>query len=669
MSVKLIRRTYPGLHRLLGVTTQPHRVSQYGGMGTSPAEDTIVIPTRIQRSSTDILKALAGTVGRDTSGPHYKYSDDPYLAPYSNLTKRSYALSKESGRKAARWIRDQNPELFTHRPDDPFIERFYPKTKYSEEGEEGLSDVGGDTLTQLVARGEVTDAITVYNVCKNKGVELGDEVLQGLLELLCFYNCEDPLEAEWVEERWYRQTSTTMRKTWKDNGLPEEVFAAISKKESPAYCALIRGMAQYFQVDRAWQLYQECREKGIPLDTGTYNALIRVASFMRDAADLRWQLVKELLGDMAEGGVEPDLGTLNATLEALTQVAGWRQAKDISLQVLAEFRQQGIQPSLATYYYLLTIHCRERGPRSHILLDILDHIEGQTFTLQDPKDISFFVTAMQVARNHVKSMEAAQRVDAFLHKGEHKLLIGDSYKESVYYRHYFAVSCATLPIDEFMNMYEELVPHVYTPEPGIMEEVIETVRVSGALHHLPKLWSDMILFDYTTREKIVALMLSSLTEHHPPAQDEELTRRLATIAKDIWRRVQEQDPGRRNRIQWTGHMVGDVLEVLVRCGEYHTAQEVLREASTAPQNILGFLSAQALTTLLTAAVERKHADTAVDVVLYSQDAGHQETGQMAVQVRSSLPLTARQRAKITSVAGLDAIFTDPPNPTAPTPGT
>lgn len=45
-------------------------------------------------------------------------------------------------------------------------------------------------------------------------------------------------------------------------------------------------------MDRAWQLYQETLEKGIPLDTETYNSLIRVASFMREGSDLRWKLVK-----------------------------------------------------------------------------------------------------------------------------------------------------------------------------------------------------------------------------------------------------------------------------------------------------------------------------------------------------------------------------------------
>lgn len=652
----------PSLRRLLGRGAA--RVSRQAGMGTAAAEDKIVIPARIHRSPTDILKALAGTVGRDTTGPHYKYHDDPYLTPCSNLTKRSYALSKESGRKAARWIRDQHPQLFTHRPEEPFVEGFYPKTEYSEDGKGGGGEVSGDTLTHLVGRGQVSDAITVYHLCGKKGVELSEDVLQGLLEMLCFYNCEEPLDSTWVEERWFRQATPTVRKTWKDQGLAEEVFAALPNKGSPAYCALIRGMAQYYQVDRAWQLYQECCEKGIAVDTATYNALIRVASLLRDAADLRWQLVKELLSAMADSGTRPDLGTLNATLEALTQVVAWRQARDLSLQVMSEFQQQGVQPSLATFYYLLTIHCRERGPLSHILLDILDHIEGRSFTIQHPMDTHFFVTAMNAARTHLESLEAARRVNALLRHGDNHLLIGDSYKESVYYRHYFVLSCNALPFDKFMEVYSELVPHVYTPEPGVMQEVLQAVRVSGCLHHLPQLWSDLILFDLALREKLMALTLSALTLHQPdPAEGEDgLTSRLVTVAKDMWTRVQEQAPERRNRTMWTGQMLGELLEVLVRCGDYTTAKEVLGEAANAPETILGFLPAQPLTMLLSAAIEKGDAGAAVSVVLYGQDAGHQETGQMAIQVRASLQLTPQQRAQITSLLGHDIPLPPPADP-------
>ena len=64
---------------------------------------------------TDILAALAGTVGKDKTAPHYRYHDDPWLIPYKLTAKREYALAKESGRKAARFIMSQHPELFVNK--------------------------------------------------------------------------------------------------------------------------------------------------------------------------------------------------------------------------------------------------------------------------------------------------------------------------------------------------------------------------------------------------------------------------------------------------------------------------------------------------------------------------------------------------------------------------
>lgn len=71
-----------------------------------------MIPNRILRSPTDILKALSQTVSRDPTAPHYKYHDDPYLIPMSNIAKRTYAMAQESGRKSAKWIRQENSKLF-----------------------------------------------------------------------------------------------------------------------------------------------------------------------------------------------------------------------------------------------------------------------------------------------------------------------------------------------------------------------------------------------------------------------------------------------------------------------------------------------------------------------------------------------------------------------------
>ncbi|KAF8796136.1 Protein PTCD3 like protein [Argiope bruennichi] len=60
--------------------------------GAAPNE--IVIPYRVERGPTDILKALASTLSKDYTAPLYKYEDDPYFIPSSNITKRSFAFKK-----------------------------------------------------------------------------------------------------------------------------------------------------------------------------------------------------------------------------------------------------------------------------------------------------------------------------------------------------------------------------------------------------------------------------------------------------------------------------------------------------------------------------------------------------------------------------------------------
>lgn len=79
---------------------------------TVESGEKIEIPNYIQRSPTAILRALSQTVGYDPTAPHFKYHDDPYLTPMSNVGKRTFALALESGRKSAKWIRQNHHNLF-----------------------------------------------------------------------------------------------------------------------------------------------------------------------------------------------------------------------------------------------------------------------------------------------------------------------------------------------------------------------------------------------------------------------------------------------------------------------------------------------------------------------------------------------------------------------------
>lgn len=99
-------------NQLRAVVLSSTKCKSTAASGVSVAEERIVVPKRIERRPTDILHALSNTVGTDHTAPHFKYHDDPYLIPKSQQAKRNYIMSKEAGRKAAQWVRQEHPDLF-----------------------------------------------------------------------------------------------------------------------------------------------------------------------------------------------------------------------------------------------------------------------------------------------------------------------------------------------------------------------------------------------------------------------------------------------------------------------------------------------------------------------------------------------------------------------------
>uniref|UniRef100_A0A1A9X4T6 Small ribosomal subunit protein mS39 n=1 Tax=Glossina brevipalpis TaxID=37001 RepID=A0A1A9X4T6_9MUSC len=576
-------------------------------------QEVIEIPKRIHRSPTDILYALAATVGRDPTAAHYKYHDDPYLIPTSNITKRIYAMAQEAGRKAAQWIKEEHRDLFMHQEAQPPIKAFAPKLIFTEN-----SEVTQQTLEELIKHFEINDAVLVYNLMEQKGIEISSETKQSLLELVSFYNNEEPLPDDLYEERTFRQVNELRernRNTWKDGDLAEQLFNEIEPKTGKAYAALIRGMAKYFQAERAYALLQDALEKQLPIDTATFNSIIRVVKLLKETADLRWELCKDLLQQMNQLQLKPDLGTLNALLECISTFGNFKLARHSALQVLSECKQLDITPSLGTYYYVLIIFCRERGPTSHVIVDILNEIGEQEFKIQCPEDVYFFATAMDVCRNHLNDRSLAEKVDKLLHIGKNYDLIGDTQREIVYYRHYFALLCQTSTIDEFMRMYDLLVPNAYIPEPGIMDGILKMVEMHGAIDLLPRLWSDIIIFDHVSRESLLLRLLKIMMENKPDIKvrsQEQLPQLFAKIALDIYSKVEEN-----KRLSFTGDMVGDIICLLIRGENFEKANEIFKNVDKNQHAIPGTPSEHCIQEYIEACIANKAPSEALVCLEYA----------------------------------------------------
>ncbi|CAH1987692.1 unnamed protein product [Acanthoscelides obtectus] len=616
---------------------------------SAEAEEKIEIPKRIHRGPTDILRALEATISRDPTAAHYKYHDDPYLIPMSNMGKRTFAMAQESGRKAAHWIRKEHADLFNHREADPVIKAFLPVVSFNEQ-----SDITEDNLKQVIDDVLVSEAQLAYKLLKDKGVDISEETRQALLELLCYTNDTDILSEEFIEERWFRQTTKSkekQRKIWKDNSLAEEIFISIENPTAETYSAMIQGMCKYFQVDKAWHLYEESQEKGLILTSDAYSSLLRVVNFLKESFEMKWALTEELLQKMNEAKVKPNLTTLNSALHSVSTMGGGKNQKDLALKVLKEFKGLGIEPSLGSWYYILITFCKERGPISTVLHDIMPEIENKEHHCLDLSDTYFFVTAMDICRSQLNDVELGRRVHKLLHFGNNYNLIGDSYKESIYYRHYFGLMMNNMPFEEFMqNIYNMLVPNIYVPEPGVMAEVLKQVDLNGSVEYVAQLWSDMIIFDHINRENLIESILNILDSNKPEAESN-LIEVFSCIAWDLFKRLEDEGDNRFNKLRLTGDQLGKVMILLLWNKDFQKACLIFDKLDQEQHTIVGVPKIEALSMFIDSCIENKMPSRAIACLQYCSDSGFPEVEELGVKIHKSLTLDENNLAKLTKIAG------------------
>lgn len=615
----------------------------------------IKIPPRIDRGPTDILKALASTVERDPTAAHYKYHDDPYFIPTSNMAKRTFALSQEAGRKAAMWIRQEHADLFQHRVADPVIPDFLPRAVYDEN-----STVSEKILHDSIKDGRLSDAVTIYRLLEKDGVSVKSK--QALLELLCFCNDQEPISEEFTEERWFRRSLQNIKPKWKSIDILESIFLSLKDEEAAtataAYNALICGTAKYLQVDRAWNLYNECQEKGLPLYVRSFNSILRLIQFTKDSGDERKQLMFDILKTMVHQNVRPDIGTLNAALQVCTLLRSPHPAREVTLSVYKEMTNIGIQPSLGSYFYLLSVFCRNNGPKSEILIDILDKLEGKEFEIEDPQDLFFFVKAMDIARNHLINIHVAHRVHKLLLTGNNYNLIGENHMESIYYRHYLTLMVQTEPLNAFMALYDTLVPNIYIPEPDVMDEILQAIEIAGATAAgdlLPRLWSQMVMFDHAQRQPLLVRVLQTMHTNCSPPPESPVNKQYADIAWSIWTRIENQRAETKMRLKWSGEMLGQVAVLSIRGGYFERMLAPLSYLIEKEGTYTGILSKDHLETMLDAAIENGHSAAAVNLVAYAANNGFSEAGQMGYRVVHTLSLNPIEETKLVNSVGKDVL--------------
>ncbi|KAM9412894.1 small ribosomal subunit protein mS39 [Salvelinus alpinus] len=557
-------------------------VCQQNASTERESAEAIVIPKKKTWSKWAVLQALASTVNRDPTAPHYMFQDDPYLTPRTSAEFKLYSLSQESGRMAANHIVNKNPKFFQKDFAEPHIPCLMPETM-----ELCIEEVSEAALLERIMLRKVKAAVDMYDQLLQAGTTVSTDASNDLLDLICLYGDRDPVqddkpEAEDVAQEAQeegrrrkgrlRRASDLVRIVWRENNNAERIFNLLPERDTRAYSALIRGMVKYGAHVKAFNAYTDMLNNRLTADVHTFNALISAAPEVRERYTEKWDLIVDLLKQMNEQKVKPNLLTFNALLKALRRCGSLARAQ--SLHTLSEMKAMGIAPSLASFDHVLGIFYKAASPsqgQTDILQEVMTEVAGRTFVAQDPDDVNFFSSAMRICLD-TKDIEAAYRVHDLLSVGENWRLLGDSFQQSIYYGRMFNLLCMMEHIDVVLKWYKELIPSLYYPNPQGMRDLLQALDTDNRLDMIPHIWKDIRRMGHDNKSDLVDELLSLMArdKHSPEIQES-----FAVCALDV-RSLYEQGQGARMALEWTATAMTNITSVLLAAQKKQQAWDMLK---------------------------------------------------------------------------------------------
>ncbi|XP_036728870.1 pentatricopeptide repeat domain-containing protein 3, mitochondrial isoform X1 [Balaenoptera musculus] len=557
----------------------------------------VVIPKKKTWGKVAVLQALASTVHRDATAAPYAFQDDPYLIPTSSMESHSFLLAKKSGENAAKFVINSYPKYFQKDIAEPHIPCFMPE--YFEPQIEGISEAA---LQERIKLRKVKASVDMFDQLLQAGTTVSLETANRLLDLLCYcgnqepstnYNFQQREQAEELEEATEGNNEKPKKKaghqlgvTWRAKNNAERIFALMPEKNAHSYCTMIRGMVKHRAPTQALNLYTELLNNRLRADVHTFNSLIEATALVvNEKFEEKWNNILDLLKQMVAQNVKPNLQTFNTILKCLRRFHAF--GKLPALQTLREMKAIGIEPSLATYHYIIQLFYQHESPSkgsSLIIYDIMNELMGKKFSPKDPDDDMFFQSAMRVCSS-LRDLELAYQVHDLLNTGENRKFIGPDHRRNFYYSKFFGLLCLMEQIDVTLKWYKDLIPSVFFPHSQTLIDLLQALDVANRLELIPQIWKDSKEYGHTFRhdlkEEILMLMAR---DRHPP----ELQVAFADCAADIKSTYESQD-ARQTAPSWLASSLNYIAVLFLRAGRTQEAWKMLglfRKHNKIPRNEL-----------------------------------------------------------------------------------
>ena len=579
------------------------------------------------------------------------------MAPYKGSTKRDFALAKEAGKKSARYILNKHPDLFHHNRiyAEPPITAFQPRAAYNRD------NVTVELLDNLISSYQVTDAINVYGILKEKRKEVSEELRQKLLELVAFHN-EEETEEEGNEARGALKPDPPQ---WKTGGLAEQLYSEGGAASPDARLALLLGYAKFGNKKGAIQMWEECKVNQDPLPLEAYHAYLN--TFNMRGVEKAMIVVKETLTDIQSSNLQPNTETLVCVLKVLlstSQGPEHQQSCQYALDCIAEFRQAGVTISLGVYKMLLDIFVDLKSQQKNmILIDILAAVEGQEmWPASALEDFYFFQRAQQVAM-YLNRPKLAWQINELLLTGNNIALLAHMNSENMYYNQFLQNILQNDSFEQAIELYYKVTPHIWSPTGQYFKNLLSAIHSHGAVQHLGKVYDDMLLSGFggsnNEMKNEMNYQVMQMLERNEPGSSEftGLSEVWTSIAKRVFDHVETNKDNRNFGLRFNLHAVkicSLCITVQLREAGWEEAGRVFRFCHEQSTVMPGQLDDPVLKTLMDQTVVLKDQELAIEIATYAQTMGSQGAIPLALLVNDKFELEPSQKEYLNKLFATEA---------------
>uniref|UniRef100_A0A8C5RJW1 Small ribosomal subunit protein mS39 n=1 Tax=Laticauda laticaudata TaxID=8630 RepID=A0A8C5RJW1_LATLA len=608
-------------------------------------EETIFLPRKKIWDKSAVLQALALTVNRDITAVPYMFQDDPYLIPRNSSEHHFFSTSKTSGQNAAKFVIDTHPELFEKDYAEPHIQSLMPQRLVLQ-----LEEVSEVALKNLIQLRKVKASVNMYDQLLQAGTIISLETSNNLLDLLCFYGDREPDQEndsslEKQEEtaprrEFVRNSSKSQQITWRKNNNAERIFHLMPEKNVHSYCSMIRGMVKHGECQKAFNMYTDMVNKNLKADVSTFNTLILAAIDVKEKYIEKWACIEDLLRQMAEQDIQPNLLTFNSILKALKQCGKVARAK--ARLILNEMRALNIEPSFATYYHLLCMSHNIAGfseSQSHVLYAIVNEIEIKTFCPQDPDDVYFFPNAMKTCLE-LKDVQLAYRLHRVVEKAENRIMLGNMAQKNFYYMPFFELLAVMEHFDVLLKWYKELVPSEFYPNVRTIMLLLQALDSGDCLKLIPQIWKDIKQFGFSLRDTIVQEVLALMARD---VQSPETQVAFADCAENI--KSLHDLKSKNMQLLWKDTSLNNTTILFARAGRTQEAWNMLqlfKKYSQVPSDLT-------VKEIFGCIKQSRQAEKALELIKLTAEYGIQSTSVLAKTTLEEFELSAEQRQTLVDI--------------------